>query len=259
METDWIERAKTGDKEALAQLLEAVASPVYRFSHKMCGNRAEADDVTQDTLLAAAQNMSQFAGHASFQSWVFAIARSVCSRRHRGQKNKPHQPEEKLLTLAAPVSDPESQVLFTEQAQLVQRGLDVLPPEQKEILWLRDVEGLSGQETADALGLSLEATKSRLHRARSALRQIVSESLAEGPPRPTHACPDVVEMMSRKWEGDLVVSDCAAMEKHVAACPFCKGRCDGLRQVLTLCQKIATERVPEQIRQKIRGLLFPLG
>lgn len=258
MDLQAISRAKAGDKAALGQLLEEIASPVYRFSRRMCGSSADAEDVTQETLLSAAQNLSQFAGQASFQSWVFAIARSACSHRYRGKKNQPHQTEDSLLALAAATPDPETAVLSHEHAAVVKSGLGMLPPDQREVLWLRDVEGLSGQETADALGLSIEAVKSRLHRARQMLRQLVSTKLQLALEQPLSSCPDVVEMMSRKLEGDLAVADCAQIEKHVANCPRCHGRCDEMRQVFVLCRQAATESAPSEVRIKLRRLLNAL-
>lgn len=253
-----IERAKAGDKVALGQLLEELASPVYRFSRRMCGSLADAEDVTQETLLSAAQNLSQYGGQASLLSWVFAIARSACSHRYRGKKNQPHQNDDALAQLASAGPDPESEAQSHEHAKVVQSGLDRLPLEQREVLWLRDVEGLSGQETAQALGLSLEAVKSRLHRARQALRQLVSAQLEAATDNPLSSCPDVVEMMSRKLEGELAVTDCAQMEKHVAGCPRCQGRCDEMRKVFVLCRQAAQDRAPSEVRLKLRRLLDAL-
>ncbi len=258
MDPHWIERAKAGDRAALDHLLDEIASPVYRFSRRMCRSSADAEDITQDTLLAATQHLSQYAGHASFQSWVFAIARSACSHRHRGLRNKPHQTEDKLAQVATTTPDPEAETLSHEHAAIVHRGLDSLPSEQREVLWLRDVEGLSGQETAEALGVSLEAVKSRLHRARQALRQIVSANWQLAESSPLASCPDVVEMMSRKLEGDLVVSDCTQMEQHIATCTRCKGSCDELRKVLVLCRQAASERIPSEVRIKLQRLLSAL-
>lgn len=258
MDSQWIARAKAGDKAALDHLLEEIASPVYRFSRRMCGSSADAEDITQDTLLAAAQNLSQYAGHASFQSWVFAIARSACSHRHRGLKNQAHQPEDSFRTVATTAPDPEAETISNEYSTIVHKGLDALPKDQREVLWLRDVEGLSGQETAEALGISLEAVKSRLHRARQALREIVSANWQLQDNGPLASCPDVVELMSRKLEGDLVVSDCAQMEKHIAQCPRCQGRCDEMRKVLVLCRQAASESVPTEVRIKLQRLLHAL-
>lgn len=242
--------AQAGDRAELEHLAEEVAAPVYRFSRRMCGSHADAEDVTQDTLMTMAQRVRQFGGQGSFVGWVLAIARGACARRHRGAKNRPQGPEQALRAVASQLPDPEAAALSHEQGAIVQQGLAALPAEQREILLLRDVEGLSGAETAQALGLSLDAMKSRLHRARQALRDgIVGGTQTAGA---LTTCPDVIDLMSRKLEDDLATADCAGLERHVAACARCHGRCAELRQILSLCRDASTEQVPAHIRAQLR-------
>ncbi len=85
----WVARAKAGDRVALEHVLAKVAPSVYRFGLRMCGNAHDADDVLQDTLVQVSEHLSQFEGRSALTSWVFTLARTACSRRRRGLKNRP--------------------------------------------------------------------------------------------------------------------------------------------------------------------------
>src|SRR5512139_2295083 len=84
-----VARAQRGDVVALEELLAEVAPTVLRFARRMCRSDADADDVLQDTLLAAATHLGEFEGRSSLSSWLFALARSACSRKRRGLANQP--------------------------------------------------------------------------------------------------------------------------------------------------------------------------
>lgn len=247
----WIERAKAGDRAALEHVLARVAPSVYRFGRRMCGNADDADDVLQDTLVQVSQHIGQFEGRSALTSWVFTLARTACSRRRRGLKNRPAEGEERLAEEADHAPSPEARAATHELGASVVAALDALPDDYREVLVLRDVEGLSARETADALELSVDAVKSRLHRARAALR-LALRPLREAPP-PT--CPDVAEQWSKKLEGDLSEGDCASMERHLAACPTCGAACESLRQALVACQRVRTVEVPPEIQERVRAAL----
>ena len=107
-----------------------------------------------------------------------------------------------------------------------------LEPIYREVLLLRDVEGLPAAEVAEVLGISVEAVKSRLHRARVAVRERVAPVLAPATlpiPQPGPGCQDVVTMFSRRLEGEIDVNACAELEAHLKTCASCRGRCDSLR------------------------------
>ena len=129
------------------------------------------------------------------------------------------------------------------------RALDSLSDEQREVILLRDVEGLTALEAADAIGISVDALKSRLHRARGVLREALVPVLEA----PSAACPNVVLQWSRKLEGDLSATDCAAMEEHVTACPHCTATCDALRQALLACKRSADEDVPSDVQARVKA------
>jgi RNA polymerase sigma-70 factor (ECF subfamily) len=135
-----------------------------------------------------------------------------------------------------------------------------LQPEYREVLLLRDVEGLSAPEVSEVLGLGVDAVKSRLHRARVAVRARLAPLLVEHEEPPTAACPDVVPLLSRYLEGEIGPEQCAQMEAHVAGCTRCREQCDSLRKVLALCQTSAKEgAVPEDVQRIVREAIRARG
>jgi RNA polymerase sigma-70 factor (ECF subfamily) len=180
--TEVLARARAGDRAAMESLLATVAPTIRRFAMRMCKNEADADDTLQDALLAIATELAGYEGRSTFSSWAFAVARSACMRRRRGLKNKP---AEELGDYESIESSPEDQAAASEVA----RALEELPAEHRDVLLLRDVEGMTAPEAAKVLGVSVDALKSRLHRARIALRikaavdDWVGHDVAESPDR----------------------------------------------------------------------------
>jgi RNA polymerase sigma-70 factor (ECF subfamily) len=119
---------------------------------------------------------------------------------------------------------------------------------------LRDVEGLSAPEVAKVLGISVDAVKSRLHRARVAVRRELApmfERPAIEAPRAT--CPDVLTLFSRHLEGDIDPGVCATMEAHLAQCSHCRDACESLKRTLAICRQLPTPEVPAPIAASIRA------
>jgi len=118
------------------------------------------------------------------------------------------------------------------------------------------VEGLSAQEAAQVIGIDVGALKSRLHRARMAVRARLAPHLglaAEGAATPS--CRDVVEIFSRRLEGEIDGSACAELEGHLETCPTCRGRCDTLRATLTMCRRAGEAPVPPSVERQVRVAL----
>lgn len=261
-----VERAKAGDASALEDLLGTLAPAVHRFGLRMCRHADDADEVLQDTLLEIARRLPQFEGRSSLSTWAFTIARTACSRRRRGLKNQPLVSDEGTAEMAADAPSPEDELLHADLAARLNEALGRLAPDAREVLLLRDVEGLTAPEAAAAIGIEVGALKSRLHRARAALR---AELLPLLEPRatgsaPDEGCPDVVGALSRKLEGDLGADDCARMEEHVLGCPACTAACDSLKSVLATCRTHATggavpSRIQQQVRAAVRALLDERG
>ncbi len=248
-----IERARAGDTAALEELLAEVAPAVRRFGVRMCKDPHDADDVLQDTLLTIATHLPEYEGRSSLTSWVFALTRSACARRRRGAKNRPHESADALAERGDGNPTPAERAADRELGGALTRALDDLPDDYREVILLRDVEGLTAPEAAIALGISVDALKSRLHRAREALRTSLAPLLEGAAPKPSPGCPDVVAMWSKKLEGDLSPIDCASMEKHIATCGSCGAACDALKQALLACRRSATMEVRPEIQARVKA------
>lgn len=249
--SDLLVRAKGGDRQALESLLSTLAPSILRFGTRMCRGGHDAEDVLQDTLLTIANHLGEFKGESSLESWVFALTRSACARRTRGLKNKPPLSDEYLVSERDAAPSPEERAAERELSRVLHAALDGLSDEHREVIHLRDVEGLTAPEAAHALGISVDALKSRLHRAREALRvnlRPVLEPNIQSPPN----CPDVVALWSKKLEGDLRQSDCERMENHLATCASCGAACSALKEALSACTRARSETVPPWVEDRVR-------
>jgi RNA polymerase sigma-70 factor (ECF subfamily) len=233
----------------------------------MCGNAEDAGDVAQESLLAMARSLRDFRGEASVSSWLYTVARRFCLKKRRRSKFAPAREEsldapggDAALRLADPAPTPEQAVRNRELATALTRAIDALDPPQREVLVLRDVEGLPAPDVARILGVSVDAVKSRLHRARIAVREALSPTL--GPTEIASrrgGCPNIVELFSRHLEGDIDPGLCASMEAHLAHCDRCRGACASLKRTLAMCRELPTPEVPAalsaSIKAAIRGVL----
>ncbi len=261
-DSELVTAAKAGDRQALEALLSRHQGRVYRFGRKMCGDDEDAADVVQETLLAAARTLPEFREASSVSTWLYTIARSFCIKRRRTSKFAPTSMES-LDEEAGPggaVADPgrsPEEVAAGRQLQLaLDAAIATLEPMYREVLVLRDVEGLPAAEVAEALGLSVEAVKSRLHRARMSVREQVAPALGlgvDGAPLPS--CRDVVELFSRRMEGEIDGASCADLEQHLQTCPVCRGRCDSLRSTLALCKRAGEAPMPAAVERSVRVAL----
>ena len=248
-----IERAKTGDSVAMEQLLATVAPSIQRFGMRMCRDDTDAEDVLQDALLTIANHLGEFEGRSSFTSWAFAVARSACSRKRRGLKNQPLLSIENAEQQYEGAPSPEQQVLDRELTQALNSALDRLPDDYREVILLRDVEALTAPEAADSLGISVPALKSRLHRARTALRDALKPVLEPQLTAVTTGCPDVLALWSSKLEGDLSPMDCAEMEKHLEGCAACTSACTALKAALLACQRAGGDEAPAEVHAAVKA------
>ncbi len=252
--SDFVALAKQGDRAALEKVLASVAPSIHRFGLRMCRSAHDADDVLQDTLINVANHLGDFEGRSSLSSWVFALTRSACARRRRGLKNRPPVSDDHLVNEPDHAPTPETRAADHELGAALSRALDGLSDEYREIILLRDIEGLSAPEASAALEISVDAVKSRLHRAREALRVTLRPLLEPSAPAPTN-CPDVVALWSQKLEGDLSQRDCSQMEKHIETCPACGAACDALKRALLACQRVRTEEVPAEIQARVKSAI----
>ena len=252
-----LDQARQGDTAALEALLRTVQPQLYRFSMKMCRHSEDAEDVLQDSMMTLARSFRDFRGDSSLSTWLFTIARSFCIKKRRKSQFAPKR-EESLEALSpseqagiqASGPDAHASVESAEIWQEVHTAIQRIEPSYREILVLRDIEGLSAKEVAEVVGLSVPAVKSRLHRARGQLR----EHLATSPYRPNPGCPDIRSVFSQHLEGELSPDVCSSMEAHVSKCPVCTAECDGLKLALNACSSSPCE-VPSAVQTRVREAL----
>lgn len=258
-------RARAGDREALEELLLRHQARVYRFGLKMCGQRADAEDVSQETLLALARGIRDFRGASSLTTWLYSVARSFCIKKRRRSKFAPSPGQMLDAThervageLRSPERGADEALARAEVERAIQRALGEVDPLSRDVLVLRDMEGLTAPEVAEVLGISTPAVKSRLHRARLSLREQLAPLL--GVPEPAGAvgstCPDVLTLFSRHLEDEISGEVCSEMQRHLATCPRCRGTCDSLQRTLALCDgHAAAEEVPAVLQKAVRTAL----
>lgn len=243
-EAGLIAAARDGDRKALDELLARYEQRIYRFGLRMCGDEESAREVLQETLLAAFRHLSGFRGEASLSTWLYQIARSFCIKERRGT----HPTVALANQLPDPALSPDAQAHARQIGEALAAAIAELPSDQREVLVLRDVEGLSAQEAAEVVGIEVGALKSRLHRARMALRARLANVVA-GDPEP---CPELSQELSAYAASEIDQAACVKIEEHLAACPRCAGACDALKRTVSMCKSIPGEAVPESVRTAVR-------
>ena len=184
-EARWVEAARKGDREAFWKLVERHGPMVHRLLLRLLGNRERAEDLFSETFLRAADKIEEFRGEAKFSTWLVQIALNRARNElKRAQRRKTISWDEAIPQEAhrhgegapslAEWANPHDALEQKELRRLLDEALASLPPKYRIVFTLRDIEGLSTQETAAALGLSETAVKSRTVRARLALRKYLA-------------------------------------------------------------------------------------
>lgn len=174
-----VARARAGDQDAFSLLAERHQHEVFTLAMRLAGDRDLAADISQEALLRAWRGIAKFRGEARFSSWLYRITVNVAwsqlSRRKRARESSLDLVE----NTAAPLSTFSHPELALESANLrgrLRRALSALPQRARVVVVLRDVYGWSHAEVSEALGISVSASKVRLHRARKRLRTILENS-----------------------------------------------------------------------------------
>lgn len=183
-DTELISRAARGDAAAFGELVARHQAAVFRLTRTLARDPAAAEDALQEAFLAAWRGAKCFRGESSPRAWLLAIARNAARRGFRRRAGEPLRMES-LDTLAAAAgwrsdTDPEGVLLRRRRREALQAALEALHVQDREILIVRELEGLSGEETARVLGIGLAAVKSRLHRARLRLAARLRREAGDG-------------------------------------------------------------------------------
>ena len=178
-----VERTKAGDSSAFEQLVRQYDRQIYRTALHITQNREDAEDITQDVFFKAFQKLDQFQGNSKFSTWLVRIAVNESLMRLRRRKtsktvsmDQDVETEEGAIPRDFAEWRPNPEQIFSqsELGDILRKTIAGLPPGFRTVFTLRDIENLSTEETAEALGLSVPAVKSRLLRARLQLRERLS-------------------------------------------------------------------------------------
>jgi RNA polymerase sigma-70 factor (ECF subfamily) len=261
-----IRQARSGDRRALSELARRISGSLYRFGRGFCRDPHDAEDVMQDVLATLVRSLDGFRGDSTLSSWAYVVARNACARRRRGAgRVRPIESDEgrHVLERPDPAGPADRETERRELREALVAAIGELPDAQRDVIMLRDVEGLPGARVAALLGIDERAMKSRLHRARLALRLRLAPHVTPGAPPRGPRCPDTARMLSRFLEQELDAAVCARLEAHVLDCPSCGAACESLRQAIGACRSWGRAPVPAgelaRIRSAIRRAITEIG
>ena len=175
-----VAQAKAGDQNAFAELVNRYERKIYRLAKNITRNDEDAEDVLQDAFLKAYTHLDNFKGDSKFYTWIVRIAVNEALMRLRKRKTDRTVPLDEPVELGEETvqreiavweDNPEQQYSQEEWRRILDEAVDELKPDFRTVFVLRDIEELSTEETAETLGISVPAVKSRLLRARLALRE----------------------------------------------------------------------------------------
>ena len=191
VEAELARRMIAGDPDAFDRFVEHFRAKIFHYSWLMCGHREDGEEVAQETLLSVFQNFDHLREPARVRPWVFQIARNACLMKRRKSVFAP--PQELSLDELLPAGNyhggqptfeiadwshlPDRQLLRAEMKQALDEAIGQLPEAYRSVMILRDVEELTTSETAQVLDLAEDVVKTRLHRARLAVRRTLDDYL----------------------------------------------------------------------------------
>lgn len=180
-----VERAAKGDFKAFEELVRSTEARLYAHLLRLTENAADAKELLQESYLSAYKNLGSFKGHSSFATWVYRIATNHALMHFRRKKPEvgldgleelpiPSHEELRSRRISDWDLDPSEAAHHKEVRHLLEEAIAKLPPAYRAVVALRDIEGLDTEETAQVLGINPGAVKTRLHRARIFLRELLS-------------------------------------------------------------------------------------
>ena len=183
-EQELVRAAQSGDQSAFAMLVTANQTMVYSLAYRMTGNPEDAADLTQEAFLNAWRSLGTFGGQSAFSTWIYRLTSNACIDFIRKEKRRSslsmtledNDEEDRQADLPDERWSPQRELERREAREAVRQGLAALSPEHREVLILRELEGLSYTEIAQCLDLEEGTVKSRIARARLALRDFLVKS-----------------------------------------------------------------------------------
>lgn len=172
-----IMRAQKNDSAAIEALIYAYEKRVYNIAYRFMGNEADAWDMAQESLIKIYKNVASFKSRSSFSSWVYRLTANTCLDGLRKRKKTPLSLDHTIESGAsfedtsAPL--PEESALSSERSADIQKAIDSLSSEHKSVIILREISGLSYEEIAESLNISIGTVKSRINRGRAKLKKLL--------------------------------------------------------------------------------------
>ena len=246
--------------EAVAELMEREGARILGLGLRLCGNRADAEDLVQETFLQAFRKWEQFEGRSSPSSWLYTIAARVCQRRHRLRAGEPARVESldellpsgeaRLAQLPSPEETAFDGRLRNELAGYVDRALEDLAPDFRMPLVLKEIAELSLSEIAEILDVKEATVKTRLHRGRLALRKALVANLPREPgPPPDHSRQVCLDLLRSKMEAmDRGVEFPVARDE---LCTRCRSVFDSLDLTVAACRWIHQGELSDGLRARL--------
>jgi RNA polymerase sigma-70 factor (ECF subfamily) len=186
-DSELVRDAQGGDNRAFDELVVRYKEKVYRLSYKILRHEEDASETLQDAFLSAYRGLKNFKAESTFSTWLYRVATNAALMKYR--KRREHHvsleqsqsriPDAEPMAIPDWSAQPLNELLDSETREVMEEGVAALPEELRTVFLLRDVEGLSNAEVAEVLELSIAAVKSRLHRARIALRDRLNRYFAD--------------------------------------------------------------------------------
>ncbi|ABO50796.1 RNA polymerase, sigma-24 subunit, RpoE [Desulforamulus reducens MI-1] len=181
-----VERSKKGDREAFEHLVRLYENKVYTIAYRLMGNHADASDLAQDAFIKIYQALPNFRGDSSFSTWIYHITVNVCRDELRKRQRRPtvslddnssDSNNSNTYEIRSNDPGPEEMLDRSETQAMIQACLNTLSDDYREIIVMREIQELAYEEIAEILGCSLGTVKSRLSRARQALKEKISKQM----------------------------------------------------------------------------------
>jgi RNA polymerase sigma-70 factor, ECF subfamily len=245
---------------ALGTLVESEGPRLYGMARRMCGDPSDAEDLVQETFLAAFRSWDQLAQPDNPRPWLYAIARRACQRMRRRRSGEPERLEtfEELLPrpgatvpdLALLAGGPHADRLRTEAREIVERAIGTLPERFRLPLVLADIAELGNADIARALGLAEATVKTRIHRARLRLREALADSLPQRPlPAAEHSRQVCLDLLRAKLEA--IDRRAPFPYSEQALCERCQAVFGTLDLASDTCAALGSGELPPQLRQRL--------
>lgn len=177
LDLELVERHRYGDDRAFDEVYGRFEEMVYNLAYRLAGNREEAADLTQEIFLRVFRHLGSFGGRSTLKTWIYRIAVNHCrdrlSRWHPPTQPIGEEPGDGAAVYADPARGPEALAVAADEKRRVEQALTRLPQVFREVVVLRDIEGLSYEEIAEVLGVRIGTVRSRIARGREQLRALL--------------------------------------------------------------------------------------